>query len=401
MHTQHPTGGQQCLGHAAVVVGQNVLKPIPLRLRVISKHLEEARTQFLSHRPSIPRPCETGQNVSGPQGCEGHGTRRLELQRRLQRLVEQPRGKSQNRVARRVTDHVAQSLQSSALRIFTPHFFQPLPIVGHQVPESPFFGIVRESQKGQIPVQKRQDLGIPAEFPVHRSHDSGTSVVVRAVPEVRIGYGVDGMLQNPRIIRENPQVPQIDLRQTGIRDRLGANECPRRLPAVDLHRAVQDPQILAAHLSPDHLAPELVGVLPDAVASVLVPQQFQQGFTQRFLIPEGNQDATFIGEHLFGVVVRRRNDRLARGNGVRQRSGDDLLLRQVGRHVDVGSDQETQQLFQRHVLIAEDHMFLKAEPFDESHQRETIFFAVDFFHLRVSRPEDHVGDVGKLFHHAR
>ncbi len=126
-----------------------------------------------------------------------------------------------------------------------------------------------------------------------------------------------------------------------------------------LHVATRD-------LRPDHLAAVQIGALAHAVALGLVVQQVDHLLGQRRRIAKRHQRAAFVGQHLFGIPIGGRNNRLAGAHGIGQRARDDLRRVEIRRDVNIRGADELNEFFQTDKSVVEDHLtfdaFLLGQP---------------------------------------
>ena len=97
------------------------------------------------------------------------------------------------------------------------------------------------------------------------------------------------------------------------------------------------------------------------------------------------------------VEIRRRDDRLAAADGVRERAADDLHRVEIRRQVDVGRCEIADEFVEVEIFVDELHVVLQARSRTIVLQRLAIRLAFVAAHDRVRLPEDQVERFGMAF----
>ena len=106
-----------------------------------------------------------------------------------------------------------------------------------------------------------------------------------------------------------------------------------------------------------------------------------------------DQRAPPVVEQFDCVPVWRRDDRLARAQRIRQRSGNNLRLMAVGSDVNVGGANELQHLFRADEAVVEDHLRFHSHFLRQSLQTGSILVAFAAQNVRMGRARDDVDNI--------
>ena len=128
----------------------------------------------------------------------------------------------------------------------------------------------------------------------------------------------------------------------------------------------------------------------------LIVQQVDDCRREGRRIAERHQHAPFVGEHFFGIPIRRRNHGFARAHRIRERTRNDLRRIQVGRNVDIGRADELHKLFQADELVVENDLLFDALFLRQPLQGKPISLTVLLSDVGVSGADDEINHIGVL-----
>ena len=209
------------------------------------------------------------------------------------------------------------------------------------------------------------------------------------------------MLQQPRVIGQGAQVPQIQRRQAadppGQRRRLEGHPRVAGLPANGAREALV---VEPGDGGPLHAAAVAGGAAAERVAPLVVGQEIADGDADGIGIAIRHQHAPVVRQHLARVDVGRRDDGAARSHRVGQRARGALFGIQVGRDVDIGGAEELVQLVLFDEAVVEHHVLVDAELSGPRFEHQTIGLALGILHVRMGGAQHDV-DRGRAARHDR
>ncbi len=144
-----------------------------------------------------------------------------------------------------------------------------------------------------------------------------------------------------------------------------------------------------------------VGLLAHGVPPRLVAEELTDLAGQGRGIFEGNQHAPPVGQQLFGVPVRRRDDGLAAAERVGQRARGDLRGVEVGRDVNVGHADEFDQLVDLDEPVEKADVLLDAQVLGQPLEADPIAFPLLAEEVGMRCAQHDVNEVGILLEDRR
>ena len=190
----------------------------------------------------------------------------------------------------------------------------------------------------------------------HRKDESaGIVVCCISLPAVRDRE--DRVLEHSIIVSHATKVIQLQFRQLIQRF---LNHARRELDFWTLHTIAWDPRetfhITLRHSLPDHLPREQVSAFAYGVAYRRSVQQFDCLVRDGTWILKWDQRASAVVQQLDRVPIRSRDDRLARTQCIRQRSGNYLRFMPIRSDVDVRGADEFDHFFGTDEAVVEDNL---------------------------------------------
>ena len=221
-----------------------------------------------------------------------------------------------------------------------------------------------------------------------KGDDQGPGIVVGAVAVIAVGNVEAGVLKNAGLVGEDMQVVETRRRQREVRRLQGSRLMDARSRAPFVARLAKDLEILRADIAPHHVAGKGVGLLAHRLALRVVRQEIDDFRGDGLAVAERHQPAASVGEHLLGIAVGGRDDRLAGTERIAQDARDDLLAIEVGRDADIGGGQEVGQRLDVEELVVEDDMLADAELRGARLERVPVGFALLALDARMGLADD-------------
>ena len=202
-------------------------------------------------------------------------------------------------------------------------------------------------------------LRLLAQLAEEDRQNEGARVVVGAVALGEVGDAEDRVLEDAGGIGHPGEMVELQLRQLPwpLVERLGDqgfSGARRPVPPRPLERV----HVELGDVAPDHVAPQLVGVLPNGVPPGVVLQQGGHLTGDRRCIAERHQHASSVAQELGGVPVGRGDHGLAGAEGVGERSRGDLRLVERRGDVEVRGADELLEVLQLDETVVEDDVLL-------------------------------------------
>ncbi len=155
------------------------------------------------------------------------------------------------------------------------------------------------------------------------------------------------------------------------------------------------------HGGPDHLAPELVGLLPGPPQAVRVIEEGAHALGDGLRVAEGDQDPPILRKQFLGVPVGRGNHGLARAEHIGEGARGDLRLVEVGGQIDVRRADELLEVLQRHEAVVEDDMVLHAAVLGQALQAQAVALSVAGDQVGVGGTQHEIDHIRMALHDLR
>ena len=129
---------------------------------------------------------------------------------------------------------------------------------------------------------------------------------------------------------------------------------------------------------------------------LLIVQEIGHGAGDALAVLEGHEDATVLGQQLFGMPVRRRNDRLAAAESIAERAGSRLFFDEIGGEIDVGSTDELFELLKPDEAVVKGDVLTHAQFFSKALQPQSVAFTLHAQQVRMGRTKHDVDEIRML-----
>jgi hypothetical protein len=130
------------------------------------------------------------------------------------------------------------------------------------------------------------------------------------------------------------------------------------------------------------------------VALGFVVEHFNDALGDGRRVRKRHQLTAAVGEQLFGIPIRRRNDRLAGADRVRQGSRGNLRRIEIRRDVDVRRADEFDQLLQADESVVEENVAVHPERAGQSFELQAVKLTFVPLDVRMGDAEDDVDGLG-------
>ena len=382
-----------------VRVGNSVFEPMPFPGRGVVVTLDQLPREHVAELRHAPVAAQTPQVFIDPDERERPGAGRGELHRGRQRLLKQLRGQHLKTAMARLRDAQPKRPQRVTVTIFRTDLTQPTPFKIHEVAEATALVVEGMVQERRVRGRAFTDIRRPvAQSFQHQRQHQRARVVVCAIAFRKIRHGETGMLKNTRRIAHPEQVIELHHRQQLRRlfvERLDGRRLPPHETMV-MPRLLERFHVQLRHPAPDHLAPQLVGVLAHRMTQGFVAQQSVHGDRDGRGIAERHEPAAILGQQFRRVPIRRRHHGVPRPERIRQRARRDLRFRQVGRKINIRRADEPHQFLQLDETVEEHDVFLHPQVFGQPLEPQAIRFAFIAQKIGMRLPEHDINDVGKF-----
>ena len=212
--------------------------------------------------------------------------------------------------------------------------------------------------------------------------------VVDAVPGLPVGDHARGVLDDPDVVDQRPEMIRSDRRELELddRDRTAPRSRDCGLPQHDGG--------LGGDRRPRKLGSDPPRLRTSGLEGLRVLDELADRVRHGVGVVEGHELPRTRGEDVLRIQEGRRDRRAPGGDGERQRPRRDLLRVAVRRDEDVGGVQEIGQLVDSEEAVVELDVVVDAETYGASLEQESILLALVSRDLRMRSPRDQVQHLG-------